>query len=136
MSLAARSSPSLACRPYNSTPPENGSTAPILIGSADFAHGAAASEAQQIVQRSERAFIELTFISGIPSPIMGRIAGARSASYATKGSGKMAGARGPAWCQESHPGPEQGTPSLEGSGSARMRIRARRQPIEGDSHEF
>src|SRR3954453_11080154 len=96
MSLAARSSPSLACRPYNSTPPENGSTAPILIGSAEFAHGAAARDAQQIVQRSERAFIERTFISGIPSPITGRIAGARSASYATKGSGKMAAACVPA----------------------------------------
>src|SRR4051794_41506845 len=112
MSLAARSSPSLACRPYNSTPPENGSTAPILIGSAEFAYGAVASDAQQIVQRSERAFIERTFISGIPSPIMGRIAGARSACYATKGSGKMAGAGVPAGGGDSNPDPKAPPPPL------------------------
>src|SRR4030081_2562905 len=68
MSLAARSSPSFACRPYSSTPPENGNTAPILIGSAEFAHGELAIAAQQVSQTNEMLFGQRTFITGIPSP--------------------------------------------------------------------
>src|SRR3981189_1859719 len=68
MSLAARSSPSFACRPYSSTPPENGNTAPILIGSAEFAHGEPAIAAQQVSQTNEMLFGQRTFITGIPSP--------------------------------------------------------------------
>jgi hypothetical protein len=53
----------LACRPYSSTPPENGNTAPILIGSAEFASGELAIAAQQVRQTNDSASIETTFIT-------------------------------------------------------------------------
>src|SRR5690349_13944735 len=74
MSLAARSSPSLACRPYHSTPPENGSTAPTLIGSAEFAPDECAIAAQQISQANRMLLFQREFIKGPLSLRRGKIA--------------------------------------------------------------
>src|SRR6266852_3474212 len=70
ISLAARSSPSFACLPYSSTPPENGNTAPILIVSADFALVGFVVHAQQTSQTNEmkridpRIDVVMSFIDG------------------------------------------------------------------------
>src|SRR6266702_1065316 len=70
ISLAARSSPSFACLPYSSTPPENGKTAPTLIDSADFAlvgfvvHAQQTSQANEMKRIDPRTDLVMPFIEG------------------------------------------------------------------------